>query len=53
MAEDLKSKFGLEINEYGLIEDCKDWSNLIKYMNDDETGCEPVPWFYVKVKVIG
>ncbi len=52
MAEDLKSKFGLEINEYGLIKDCKDWDNLIEYMNDDETGCEPVPWFYVKVKLI-
>jgi hypothetical protein len=53
MAEELENKFKLKINEYGLIEDCKDWTNVVEYMNDDKTGCEPVPWFYVKVKMIG
>ncbi len=52
MAEDLRSKFGLEINEYGLIEDCNEWNSLVEYMNAEGTGCEPVPWFYVKVKLI-
>ena len=52
MADELKSKFSLEINEYGLIKNCSDWKSLTDYMNNDETGCEPVPWFYVKVKLI-
>lgn len=51
MAEELINNFGLKINEYGLLEDYDDWGKITEYMNDNETACEPVPWFYIKVKL--
>ena len=48
---DLEQKFDLGFNEYGLIETCQDWSAVIDYCNDENTGLTPVPWFYAKVKL--
>ena len=48
----LKDKFGLRINEFGLIENCENWNEIMEFMNDQASGCEPVPWFYVKVNRI-
>jgi hypothetical protein len=50
MSKELIEKFGIEINEYGLINKTDKWKEMVEYMNDDETGCEPVPWYYVKIK---
>ena len=52
LSNDLKEKFGVIINEFGLIEKVSDWDKIIEYMNDQENGFEPVPWFYVKVNKI-
>jgi hypothetical protein len=52
LANDLINKFKIKINSYGLIEDDKNWEKLVEYMNDEENGFEPVPWFFVKVKMI-
>ena len=43
VSDRLAEKFHLEINEYGLFQDAVDWEPLIKYMNADENGFEPVP----------
>ena len=52
LSSNLKEKFGLLINEFGLIENVSDWKKIMEYMNDQENGFEPVPWFYVKVNKI-
>jgi hypothetical protein len=52
ISNDLTNKFNLEINSYGLLNDSNDWEHVLDYMNDEETGLEPVPWFSVKVKLI-
>ncbi|ULQ61003.1 hypothetical protein K7I13_07050 [Brucepastera parasyntrophica] len=48
--EELSNKFGIRINEYGLFDECSDWDPVLKALNNQEIGCEPVPWFVVKVK---
>jgi hypothetical protein len=52
MSEDLMQKFGVTINSSGLIESLDDWGPIVKYMNSDENGFEPVAWFVVKVKEV-
>ena len=52
LSNELKEKFGLLINEFGLIEKVSDWDKIMEFMNNQENGFEPVPWFYVKVNKI-
>ncbi|SFF85281.1 hypothetical protein [Pontibacter chinhatensis] len=52
LADELIQKFNIEINQYGLIASEDNWEQLVEYMNDEENGFEPVPWFFVKVKMI-
>jgi len=47
---DIANSFNLQLNEYGLLNDCEDWQPVLDYLNDDQNGFEPVPWFVVKVK---
>lgn len=48
----LEEKFNLSFNDYGLIEEAANWQAVLEYCNDEqEAGLEPVPWFYVKVKL--
>jgi|SRR5688500_11513430 hypothetical protein len=51
IADELKSKYGVTINKYGLIDEQKDWKPLTDFMNDDVNGHEPVPWYVCKVKM--
>jgi len=48
LANDLKSKFGLKINEFGLFEKIENWIGIEKFLSDP-MNAEEVPWFYVKV----
>jgi hypothetical protein len=52
LADDLINRFDLKINDYGLIEKYDNWSDLTSFMNDEDNGFEPVPWYFVKVKLI-
>ena len=52
LAIELKDKFGPKINEFGLIDNCENWKEILEFMNDQENGFEPVPWFYVRVNRI-
>lgn len=52
LAKDLTERFHLTLNQYGLFEDSPDWKAVTDYMNAEETGCEPVPWFVCKVKLV-
>jgi len=50
LSNELTSKFGIELNEFGLIKEIESPKEIVDYMNDEENGCEPVPWYLVKVK---
>ncbi|SDY07915.1 hypothetical protein SAMN05444411_1208 [Lutibacter oricola] len=50
LSNDLKERFKIKINEYGLLDECNNWKEIVDYMNDKSNGFESVPWFYVKVK---
>ena len=52
LARELIAKFGIEINEFGLISENDKWSEMVEYMNDGKNGFEPTPWFYVKVNKV-
>jgi hypothetical protein len=52
LSDDLIKRFKLKINEFGLISKYDDWTDLTNYMNDENNGFEPVPWYFVKVKLI-
>lgn len=51
MIDELKSKFDVEINKYFLIDSSKNYKAIIDYMNDEDSGCEPVPWYFAKIKL--
>lgn len=50
LASDLIERFGIEINDFGLIKENDKWNEMVEYMNDEKNGFESSPWFYVKVK---
>jgi len=49
---ELSEKFGLTLNSFGLFDNSNDWKRVLDYMNNEENGCEPVPWFVAKTKLI-
>jgi hypothetical protein len=51
LANDLKDKFGLKINEFGLFEKIENWNGIKEFLSDP-INAEEVPWFYVKVNRI-
>lgn len=52
MADELITKFGLVLNQFGLFDEPNSWHEILNYMNDEETGCEPAPWYVAKVKEV-
>lgn len=52
ISAELVERFDLQINEYGLFEDSKNWQPVLDYMNDEQNGFEPVHWFICKVKLV-
>lgn len=51
LTNELTSKFGIKLNEFGLLKEIKNPKEITEYMNNKENGCEPVPWYLVKVKI--
>jgi hypothetical protein len=49
---DLHRDLGIKINENGLIDSDEKWRELVDYMNDENKGFEPVPWYFAKIKLI-
>jgi hypothetical protein len=52
ISKELTDKFNLKFNSFGLIKDSDNWKQVLDYMNDEETGLEPVPWFSIKMKLV-
>ncbi len=49
---ELAVKFGLSSNASGLFNNTTNWDTVVEYMNDEDNGFEPVPWFLAKVKLV-
>ena len=52
IGKELSDKFGLTLNNFGLFDNKEDWKPSLDFLNDENNGCEPVPWFVVKTKLI-
>ena len=52
LGKNLSVKFGLTLNNSGLFEPHFNWKPVLDYLNNEENGFEPVPWFVVKVNLI-
>lgn len=50
LEDEFKKKFKVEFNDSGLIKNEEHWEKLVEYANDEENGCEPVPWYFAKLK---
>jgi len=51
LAGELDRKLAVKLNGFGLIADDANRDALLEMMNDSDNGFEPVPWFFVKVKM--
>ncbi|WP_036042473.1 hypothetical protein [Leptospira alstonii] len=47
---EFKKEFKVEFNDFGLIKSEEHWEKLVEYANDEKNGCEPVPWYFAKLK---
>jgi hypothetical protein len=48
----LETKFGLKLNNYGMFDNSILFQPVLDYLNDPQNGCEPVPWFVAKIKMV-
>ena len=52
IGNELSEKFNLTLNDFGLFDSNNNSKHVLDYLNDEENGCEPVPWFIAKTKLI-
>ncbi|HPN70105.1 MAG TPA: hypothetical protein PLZ32_11315 [Saprospiraceae bacterium] len=52
IGKELSEKFGLTLNNLGLFESDINSKQVLEYLNNEENGCETVPWFIVKTKLV-
>ena len=52
LGNELVQKFGMSLNKYGLFDNSNQFKHVLDYLNNEENGCEPVPWFLAKVKLV-
>ncbi len=52
LGSELCERFGLRMNSHGLFEEISSPQPVLDHMNDEANGCEPVPWFICKVKLV-
>jgi hypothetical protein len=52
VSQELSDKFNLTITKYGLFDSATNSRQVLDYLNNEENGCEPVPWFIAKVKLV-
>lgn len=52
LGREFSNKFKLNLNEYGLFDSDMNSDQVLAYLNDESNGCEPVPWFVAKTKLV-
>lgn len=52
IGKELSDKYDLTLNKFGLFDSNKNSKQVLEYLNDDNNGCEPVPWYLTKIKLV-
>ena len=52
LANQLATNFNIHTNEFGLYNSIPNMSEVLDFMNNEDNGFEPVPWFIVKTTQI-
>ena len=52
IGKELSDKFNLTLNKHGLFDNDNNSKQVLEYLNDENNGCEPVPWFIAKTKLV-
>ncbi len=52
IGKELSNKFNLTINDFNLFDNDTNSKQVLNYLNDEENGYEPVPWYIVKTKLV-
>ncbi|WP_343702903.1 hypothetical protein [Chitinophaga sp.] len=52
IGKELSDKFQLTLNDFGLFDSDDKSEQVLDYLNDEKNGCEPVPWFIAKTKIV-
>lgn len=52
IGKELSDKYDLTLNKFGLFDNDKNSKQVLKYLNDENNGCEPVPWYVAKIKLV-
>ena len=50
LGAELAKRFKIKINDFGLLSSEHNWQEQVAFMNDEVNGCEPVPWYFAKIK---
>lgn len=50
--QELSNTIGLTLNEYGLFDSDLNSTQVLAYLNDKNSPCEPVPWLIAKTKMV-
>ncbi len=52
IGKELSDKYDLILNRFGLFDSDKNSKHVLDYLNDENNGCEPVPWYVAKTKLV-
>jgi hypothetical protein len=52
LSNEFPNKFKLSVNSFGLFENNNSSKQVLDYLNDETNGCEPVPWYIAKIKLL-
>jgi hypothetical protein len=51
LGHDISERFGVQLNDYGLLKGTTKMEEIMDYMNDPESSVEPNEWAWVQVKL--
>lgn len=52
IGKEISDKFGLTLNHFGLFDSELYSKQVLDFLNNEENGCKPVPWYIVKTKLV-
>lgn len=48
----ISDRFGLHRNDFGLFDQSSGLCDVVEWLNSGDAPCEPLPWYFVKVREI-
>lgn len=52
LGKEFSDNYDLALNKFGLFDSDKNSKKVLDYLNDENNGCEPVPWYLAKIKLV-